>query len=99
MCNHYKPPSEWRELPRYLQGKVMLPTSNQADIFIDLMMDKPGYEWAIPIYPVIAFIVFHVSPLAINAFSMRSHGSSKEGGQTDIPTAARWTNDRPLELP
>lgn len=99
MSNHYKHPNEWRELPRDLQGKMMPPTSNQAEIVIDLMTDKRGYEWAIPIYPVMAFIVFHVNPLVINALSVRSHGSSKEGEQTDISTAARWTIDRPLELP
>lgn len=33
MCNHYKHPNEWRELPRDLQGKVMLPASNQADMW------------------------------------------------------------------
>lgn len=33
MCNHYKHPNKWRELPRDLQDKVMLPASNQADMW------------------------------------------------------------------
>lgn len=33
MCNHYKHPNEWRELPCDLQGNFMLLASNQSEMW------------------------------------------------------------------
>jgi putative SOS response-associated peptidase YedK len=60
MCNHYRNPNEWRELPRDLQHKIILPARNTSDVwpgrFGPVVIERGGelvaevMRWGFPTY-------------------------------------------------